>query len=394
VADSGLPNRVLVIDDDPSVCQSLENTLLKHKITTLKASDLQTALYHFNQNRLEVVIVEVDFGPMPGLALVQKWRNHEMQDKRQTGFVMMQSGTQRSSGHDQLIKEMADLELISKPINPAQILSVLARAASARKRLLMFQNLKEKLVDPYIKQGKPELALEKLGGLVNEIGEKAKKLQVELYENLGRFSACLDMTLGYLKAEPSNIFYMNTAGRMCLKLGKLTEAKTLMEKADSLAPENIERMNQMAELFLKMEAPDKSVALFKKLVDLNADEPDFKFQAFGKLCDAGYDQKAIEFGQGVAQPQEVVKHFNNKGVLLAKEGQHAEALISYERAVMIYPKFKENYRIFYNMALAHLSAKPSPRIAEAEKFLLKTLELDPGFEKAKVALAALRNRVG
>ena len=55
-----------------------------------------------------------------------------------------------------------------------------------------------------------------------------------------------------------------------------------------------------------------------------------------------------------------------------------------------YPKFKENFRIYYNMALAHIQLKTPDDLKKAEEYLKKTLELDPQFEKAKASLANLQ----
>jgi tetratricopeptide (TPR) repeat protein len=86
---------------------------------------------------------------------------------------------------------------------------------------------------------------------------------------------------------------------------------------------------------------------------------------------------------------EVVRHYNNKGVLLAKDGKVKEAIEEYTRALRFFPEFKENFRIYYNLALAHLQLKTAEDIKSAETFLKRALELEPTFEKAKASLASL-----
>jgi tetratricopeptide (TPR) repeat protein len=145
----------------------------------------------------------------------------------------------------------------------------------------------------------------------------------------------------------------------------------------------------MATLYLQTKEPQKSVEKFKELVKLKPESPDYKFEAFKKLYDAGYDEYAIAFGKEVAQPMEVVRHYNNKGVLLAKDGKVKEAIEEYTRALRFFPQFKENFRIYYNLALAHLQLKTAEDIKSAETFLKKALELEPTFEKAKASLTSL-----
>ena len=384
-----LPTKILIVDDDPTFIAGLEQALQKYRITVVKAVELDGALYLFNQNKFDVVLVEIDFAPLAGLALVQKWRNHEALDKRCTGFVMVASGS-RNNGHDSLIREMGDLELVSKPTNPAQLLGVLAKALVNKQRMLSFFEMRQRIVDPYLKTGNVQKAIDRVQELVADVGDRGRKLLVEMYENASQWQECLDMSLDLLKQDNNNISLINTAGRMYMRLGKFDDAKPFLEKADALAPSNLERMNTMATMYLQMHEPEKSVAVFKELVKLNPEAPDYKFEVFQRLYDAGYDEHAVGFGKEVAKPMEIVRHYNNKGVILAKDVKHQEALLEYERALKFFPKFKENYRIYYNMALAHISFKTSEDYAKANEYLKRALELNPEFEKAKTTLANLQ----
>lgn len=392
--NNNLPTKILVVDDDPTVAAAIEQGLQKHKVQVVKASDLDTALYLFNQNRLDVVVVEMDFGPLPGLALVQKWRLHEKLDKRHTGFVMLGSGSSRLAGLDGLLRELGDLEVMNKPINPVQLLPMLSRALASKQRLANFQDLRERVVEPLLKQGEVDKAIERVQKMVAEVGERAQRMLIDIYDEAGRYQECLDTTLQMLKQDNNNINLISTAGRMHMKLGHFAEARPFLEKADQLAPTNLDRLNQLAQMYLQTNMPDKSVDVFKELVKLNPEQPDYKFDVFKKLYDAGFDEHAVSFGKEVAKPMEIVRHYNNKGVLLAKDGKQEEALTEYERALKFFPKFKENYRIYYNMALAHIARKTRPDYIKAEEYVKRTLELDPTFEKAKTTQQMLQKALG
>ncbi len=383
-----LPGKVLVIDDDPAFLNAVEQMFAKHHITVMKASDLESALYLYNQNRFDVVLIELDFAPLPGLAFIQKWRQHDISEKRQTGFIVMASN-QRTSGQDGLAKELEDIEIVSKPFKDIQILPFLARATATKQRLLSFAEFKDKIVTPYIKSGNTEKAIEKVQAMIPQIGDKGRRLLLNIYEGDSRWQDTLDTALKMLEAKQNDIGLNNTAGRMYMKLGSFSMAKPFIEKADQLAPQNIDRITELATLYLQLKEPEKSVDRFKQLIKLNPEQPDYKFEAFKKLYDAGYDNHAIAFGKEVANPMEIVRHYNNKGVLLAKDGKVTEAIEEYNRALKFFPKFKENYRIYYNLALSHLQLKTADDVKKAEVYFLKALELEPTYEKAKAALAAL-----
>ncbi len=386
--NSNLPTKILIIDDDPSVGMALENALARHKIAVVKASDLETGMYKFNNERFEVVIVELEFGPLPGLALIQKWRAHEVMEKRNTGFIVATS-SQRSAGQDNLTKELSDIEIVAKPIKDIQLLSILAKALNNKKTCQIFSETKTRVIDPHLKQGNIKKAADKAISMIPEVGNKAERLLLNIYEDASQWQECLDTTVKMLAATPNDINLIGTAGRMHMKLGKFNEAKPYLEKADQLAPQNIERLNELASMYLKTKDPVKSVGVFKELIKLNPESPDYKFDAFKMLYDAGFDEQAVSFGKEVAKPMEIVRHYNNKGVMLSKDGKVAEALIEYKRALMFYPKFKDNFRIYYNMALAHMTLKTPDDLLQAKTFFTKALELDPTFDKAKAALANL-----
>src|SRR4051794_41010361 len=101
-----LPNKILIIDDDPSVAQGLEEPLSRHGIKVDKAPALETALYLFNTNRYDVVLVELEFAPLTGLALVQKFRANEIAEKKCTAFIMMTGNKSLGGNNEGLIREL------------------------------------------------------------------------------------------------------------------------------------------------------------------------------------------------------------------------------------------------------------------------------------------------
>jgi tetratricopeptide (TPR) repeat protein len=187
---------------------------------------------------------------------------------------------------------------------------------------------------------------------------------------------------------------LNAKGRLLLRLGRNADAKACFVKADELAPQNIERLNELATAYLHLKDPDNAVRRFKNVLDLNPDKPDLKFEMFSKLYEHGYDDHAVNFGKQTAKPMEIVRHYNNKGVMLSKDGQVEQALTEYNRALRFFPQFKENYRIYFNIALAYLQMKKRESYVEAQKHLKKCLELSPEFDKAKRTLEQVEAALG
>lgn len=383
--NTNLPNKILVIDDDPSIPQGLEEPLSRYNIKVEKATNLETALYKFNTMRFDVVLIEIEFGPLAGLALVQKWRSHEISEKRCTAFIMM-SGNKTLGTNEGLMKELGDLENIVKPFTVINLLPFLSRGIATKKRLIAFQDMKGKVVDYYDKTQDLDKAANQVKSRLSELGPKGLNLMYELYEKAGKFEDALTIVNPLLEKDSQNIALLNAKGRLLMRLGRYAEAKACLQKSDELAPSNIDRINELATAFLHLNDPDNSVKRFKQVLALSPEQPDIKFNMFAQLFEKGFESHAVNFGKEAAQPSEIVRHYNNKGVLLSKDGSGDKALGEYHRALKFFPKFKDNFRIHFNIALAHIQSKNEAGYLEAEKHLKKCVELAPDFEKGKTTL--------
>lgn len=388
MTDPALPTKILVIDSDPAVGQGTEAMLKKHGVSVQKAKDLQSGLYLFNTQRFEVALIELEFPELPGLAVIQKWRKHENSDKRVVGCILM-SGMKRTAALENLMREMGDVEVIQKPFNAIQVLPFLARAAQARAKAIALEEMKGNVLNYAVAKGDFASAIATVQKNLGNLGQRGVEMLFELYEKAGKFDEALTLVSGMLEKSPGNIALMNAKGRMLLKLGRLEEARTVMEKADQLAPGQLERIAEMADMYLSMKKPTESVAKMRELVKLNPENPDMKFDMFSKLMEHGYDGHAVDFCRETTKPIEVVRHYNNKGVMHSKSGETDRAITAYQHALQFFPDFKENYRILFNLALAHNNKGTPEARAEAVEHLRRCLLLEPDFEKAQKALATL-----
>lgn len=388
--NNNLPSKILVIDDDMSVTSAVETGLNNYNINVVKAHDLETALYQFNQHKIDVALVELEFGPLNGLAIAQKWRNHLIAHKR-TVTIIFTSGNNSAGQDAALIKELGDFQVINKPIKVVSLLPFLSRAMQIKKQSENFEEFKTKILKYYEDSGDFAKAATALKSKVENFGSKGLSLLYELYEKGGKLEDALDVVTSLMQKKPEDISLINAKGRLLLRLGRTKEALSYIEKADRLAPGNIERLNDAAEMYLKLNRPLDSIEKYKQLIALNPENPDLKFDFYGKLYANGFEQEAMDFGKQTSSPKEIVRHYNNKGVLLSKENRVDEAIEEYERALKFFPNYRENYRIYFNMALAYTSKKNRESFKLAEEKFLKCLELSPGFEKAERGLQTVQN---
>lgn len=381
--DNNLPSKILIIDADRSVGQGLKPHLEKYNIKVDTAGDLSSGLYLYSQNIYPVVLVELGFEELPGLVLIQRWRQHENPDKRNAGFILIAGNRNNENlGEKKLIDELEDLELIYKPLTPIQLLPLLSKAMQTRSRRLKYGEIAAKALQLAAKPDTMSAALDLIKLSAKDLGHRAPDLAREVHETQQQYQEALEVVDGVLVQRPDSLNAMNHKGRLLLKLGRSEEALKAMELADKQAPQNVQRINELAMAYLRTNRPDLSVEKMKEIIKYHPDQPDIKFDMFAKLQEFGYDQHAVALCKETTAPLEVVRHYNNKGVALAKSGNTDGAIMEYERALRFYPSFKENYRILYNIALAHLSYKTRSHYEIAIDYVDKCLQLNPRFEKA------------
>ena len=380
---SNLPKKILLIDSDHSIGNSMKLPLERHQIKVDVAETYDTAIYLFNQNLYPVVLLELLFPEMPGLVLLQKWRNHETATKRHGGFILAAGNrNDREPEEARLIQELAGIELIYKPFTAIQLLPYLQRAFHCFQRNQRSSEIETQAMTMGKRREQLNDALNLIQKNLPALGLRGIDMMRELYEQHEMLENALNLVDRHLSKQPDSIRLMNAKGRILLKQGRLDEALKIMETADKKAPDNIDRINALAVAYLEAQMPEKSVEKMKQLIQFHPEKPEIKFNMFAQLCEHGFDSHAQQLCRETASPLEVVRHYNNKGVALAKSGRLEEALLEYERSLQFYPKFKENYRIYYNIALAQTNYKLLAYYEKALVNLDECLNLNPQFEKA------------
>lgn len=391
MAQNDLPKKILFVDDDVAVSEGLEAPLRNQGVQLVRALDLDTAMYHFNQQIFEVIVVELEFSSLPGLALIQKFRANPNAERRSAGIILT-SGQQRKNTDDAQAKEIGDIDVVLKPLTAIKLLPALQRALDQKRLLAEFSMVQSLASQTLAKEG-VEAAIEVVKKNLPRLKNKGHALMIELYEEAKQYPNAINVLDPLIEKLPADINLVNTKGRILLKMGDVKAAKEYLEKADAAAPHNIERLKAMASMYLNLEDPDASVEKMKDIIRLSPEQKDLKFAMFKDLESAGYMNHAIGLCKSTTPPVEVVRYYNNVGVTLAKTQDFAGAIAEYESALKFYPSFRENYRIYFNIGLAHAHQKSQESYLAAEQALLKCLDLKPGYEKAVATLVEVRKRL-
>ena len=384
-ADSSLPRKILAIDDDVSVTNQIESLVKNHGILVDKANTFESGIYKFNQFRFDMVLVELEFEQLPGTVLIQKFRNSEMAVKRNIPIVML-TGIRRSPNEEALITELGDVLIINKPIGLGPLLGVLSKTMHLYQLRANFNDIRYRVIDPLLTQGRGEKAYQVCKEKLIPLGKQGVYESAIIFAQLGKVDEAFQLLDELHNQEPNNMKYLNDMARLSVRAGDLTKAKLLYEKADAVAPSNLQRITEMAGLYLAMKEPIRSVEKYSELIAFSPENKDLKFEVYQKLFEGGFEEHARDFSKQTSTPAELIRHFNNKGVMLSKSLDFDAAISEYSRARALIPGDKELYRILYNMAIAHINKKTRADIQKAHTLLLEVKKMKPSFEKASEKL--------
>ena len=314
---SKLPKKVLIIDQDQTETNRITSILSKHSIPVITATNWEQAIYHYNQNKIDMVICQNNLDAQPAPLVIQKFRGHEVPSKRNPGFIITHSKA-LEAGETQLLAELGEIVTVPKPIKEATLISLVTKAMIAAEGRWKLHRVQVDLIDPLLAKKKFDKACEFAETKLMDVGSKGQFAASHVFEEAENFKKAINVTSKLHQEDPKNLNYVNHLARLKMKTGDLQDASKLYEKADRLAPDNLARLEEMATLYLELNAPDKSIEKYKQLITHNPEEPDLKYDFFERLQNAGFEKEAQRFCAETTGAMELIRHFNNKGVMYSK----------------------------------------------------------------------------
>ncbi len=377
------PRKILVIDNDVTVTKFIENQLIKISVNCVTTNQAASAFYLFKNQIIDCVMVSFDLEEYSGLVMLQKLQ--ALDQELQRGFMpILMVGKSFPAESQSLMQEFGDVGVLNKPVSGPKLLTLLQKRQQDR---MNQQSMREtnQIIDSFINQNKFDKALATLKQNLSSYGKEGPRAMANVLEKMEQYQESLQIHKQRETKDPDNLATINDLGRVNMKLGNFKEAQKYFEKADAKAPQNLQRINDMAAMYLHLNHPEKTIDKYKEIMGVTPEDPDIKFGMIQELKDKGYEDQAANFCSEVAEPIEMIRFYNNKGVLLAKEDKLEEAIEEYKKAVEFFPDYKEGYRIYFNIALAYMRIGGDHR-EDIVRYLQECLRINPEYEKAKTHL--------
>lgn len=167
-------------------------------------------------------------------------------------------------------------------------------------------------------------------------------------------------------------------------LGDLRGAVEAVRSGQESSPRDAGLRKREARLWRRLDEPEKARRAYESALPLAPDDARLRVHYGELLRDMGEVEEAIRLlREAVALDPAPASYWNSLGMVLGTHGQLAEAETAFRRAR---ERDDSNPQYAFNTGLALLRLG---RPEEARAFFEKTLELEPGFEPARLHLAEI-----
>lgn len=247
----------------------------------------------------------------------------------------------------------------------------------------------------------------------------------------GDFETAEKQYLAAAKAEKLYIEPLKHLVDLCREFGEFEKRLAYLTRLDTISPLNFERKVEIGGLLLAKGETDKARGCFEEarrvVTRVASDMVSESLMEIAKTIGEKDQDMALRFvteaieAKGEALGQDDLWMFNERGILLRRQGLWSQAVDNYRRALAVAPgdaglhynlgvalaegkRYEDALDAFgkalaldpnlirqapsvgYNIATAHHRCR---NLAEARKYLAISLELDPGYEAAKRLLGYL-----
>ena len=138
-----MADKVLIVDDDPSICKLLEKVMHSNDLETTVADSGQAALHLLKDHAYDIILMDVMLGDMEGFEVIRALRSQGIKTP-----VMIVSG--RNEDYDSLygLSLGAD-DYVTKPFRP-QILGAKVKALIRRSKSFSQENNQQISCGPFL----------------------------------------------------------------------------------------------------------------------------------------------------------------------------------------------------------------------------------------------------
>lgn len=382
-----LPSSALIVSEDGASSLALSAWLRRAGISLISVSDEAGGAFEQlgGPEKHGIIFVDLNLRNNAGTSFLQLLAQHENLQIRSLPAIPLSGALNEAQVG--MLTELGIPGLLLKPLTERgldeklkPILADFQEPSSERTRLRECQRL--------LWEGKTAEAVASLEAL-SAASPKSARIRLALAEAhffAGNDAQALALIDSLEKALPRLAGPKNLLAKIHLRAHRFVDALRVLQQAQTLSPLNLERMLLLGDVALALGKPAAAEEKFRAALALASGCVAARQGLAKCLVELGTMDEDFRNGLDRKDLDEIVTHFNLKGVTFAREQRFLDAVKMYECAAKFVGTSQKEAAIRFNMALAYLRDR---RIDDAREACERALVLDPTHVKAQNLLEKL-----
>lgn len=348
-------NHVVIVDSDDSARKAFDDLMKEIGVENIHLFDNGLEAFdHINSaEAIDMIFMEWRIPKLTGPLLIQRI----LASKASSAPIIICSSLVEVEDQP-FIREMGVSHLLEKPIDRTKVMKTILWTVQ-QQLVPTDQFMLEKKIRQALKD-RDENNLREFHSkfMSNEeisIGSK-DLIEAEISFSKAKYEEARDRALSSIRNNGDSLFILNLLGKILMNLQEFESALKCFEKAQMMAPHNLERLCKIAEVQSELGEEEKA----EEALNL-AEKADEGSQVLAETkakvaINQGDMDTAKEIMSQLDAMENVVSYLNNQAVALAKCDMLEKSIEQYEKAILAIPDDKPEIKaiVYYNTALAHL----------------------------------------
>lgn len=347
--------KVLIVDSDDAVIKEVTSVLNEMGVNEIVAcNDGEAGVSAVKSNEdLDLIIQEWRLPKLAGPLFLQKAQE---EISKTIPFVLISSLIEEQD--TPFVKEMGVANIIKKPLKREEfakaIIWTIQQDKMPTEQSAMERKMRQFLSERKMKEAE-EIKERFIQDTTIKLGAK-EVIEAEFaYENKD-YSKARDFGIEAIKHAGDSIFILNLLGKTMMNLREFDIALRCFEKAQSIAPMNIERLCQIAEVHSEMGNNEKAESTIDEASVLDPDSERVKETSAKIALNDNDTPKAKKIMSQLKAMENVVSYMNNQAVAMARCGMIDEGIKQYQKTLESIPDSRPDIIaiVNYNLALGYI----------------------------------------
>jgi len=379
----------IILDNDTSVRTEIQAALQEMGVESIHAfEDGISAHEHIKEhNNPDLILQEWRVPKLTGPLFLQRAQE---EGAKATPVILVSSLVQKED--IPFVREMGVSHTLQKPFQRKELVQSIIWTIQQDRQPTEQGSMERKMRQLLVERQFDEAAKIKERYVTDatiSIGSK-ELIEAEFAYAFGDNERARDFGIEAIKHAGESIFILNLLGKALINLREFETALKCFQKAQTLAPLNLERLCQIAEIHSELGDTSKANEILEEAKDIDPDSQRVMEAEAKSAINNGETNVAKKIMGQLKAMENVVAYMNNRSVALARCGMISEGIEGYKKTIESIPDERPDIKsiVHYNIAFAHIRANQLP---EAKSELEQSVQVKTS--KVLMRAEALLKRV-